>query len=50
MEYFEDDRLFYWTRPVRIEYNQECTVIDMMKDTEFDKESKTNELQKGLNP
>ena len=36
--------------PVRVvEYNQECTVVDMMKDTAFDKESKTNELQKGLN-
>ena len=31
------------------EYNQECTVVDMMKDVAFDKESKTNELQKGLN-
>ena len=31
------------------EYNQESTVLDMMRDTDFDKESKINELQKSLN-
>jgi DNA polymerase elongation subunit (family B) len=31
------------------EYNQNSTVIDMMKDIEFDKDSKIVELQKGLN-
>ena len=36
-------------RPKISEYNQDATVIDMMKDTEFDKESKINELYKSLN-
>ena len=31
------------------EYNQDATVIDMMKDIDFDKDSKMNELHKGLN-
>jgi DNA polymerase elongation subunit (family B) len=31
------------------EYNQNSTVIDMMKDVAFDKDSKILELQKGLN-
>ncbi len=31
------------------EYDQESTVIEMLQDKEFDKDSKINELQKGLN-
>jgi len=36
-------------RAIISEYNQDATVLDMMKDIEFDKESKINELYKGLN-
>ena len=42
-----DDETDHPTRTT--EYNQESTVLDMMRDKEFDKDSKINELHKGLN-